>query len=112
MVISRSRLSTCSYVPMGPCSRLSYVIASVQVNGPMQLLIASLLTVLVVIRLITVWTSPSTSYPTGYGLDSSVGIQRGSRWTIEVQRLLQPTRELVKSEYEARVESQGTVITR
>ena len=35
-----------------------------------------------------------------------------SRWTVEVQRLLQPTRELVKSGYEARVESQGTVITR
>ena len=31
---------------------------------------------------------------------------------VEVQRLLQPTRELVKSGYEARVESQGTVITR
>ena len=35
-----------------------------------------------------------------------------SRWTVEVQRLLQPTRELVKSGYEARVESQGGVITR
>ena len=30
---------------MGPCSRLRYVIDSVQVNGPVQLLIASLLTV-------------------------------------------------------------------
>ena len=52
VVISRPRLSTCSCirlvtacVPKGPCSRLSSVIASVQVNGPMQLLIASLLTV-------------------------------------------------------------------
>ena len=34
------------------------------------------------------------------------------RWTVEVQRLLQPTRELVKSGYKAGVESQGTVITR
>ena len=33
-------------------------------------------------------------------------------WTVNVQRLLQPTRELVKSGYEARVESQGGVITR
>ena len=33
-------------------------------------------------------------------------------WTVGVQRLLQPTRELVRSGYEARVESQGTVITR
>ena len=36
--------------PMGPCSRLSYLIASVQVNGPMQLLIASLLTVLPILK--------------------------------------------------------------
>ena len=35
---------------------------------------------------------------------------RGGR--LIVQRLLQPTRELVKSEFEARVESQGSVITR
>ena len=34
------------------------------------------------------------------------------KWTVEVQRLLQPTRELVRSGYETRVESQGTVITR
>ena len=45
MAISRPRLSMCSCVPKGPCSQLSSVIASVQVNGPMQLLIASLLTV-------------------------------------------------------------------
>ena len=49
------------------------------------------------------------SYPIGYGLDE---VDQGSRWTIEVQRSLQPTRELVKSGFEARVESQGTVITR
>ena len=48
------------------------------------------------------------SYPIEYGLDKV----KGSRWTVDVQRLLQPTRELVKSGYEARVESQGTVITR
>ena len=36
----------------------------------------------------------------------------GSRWTVEVQRLLQPTRELVRFGYETRVESQGAVITR
>ena len=35
-----------------------------------------------------------------------------SKWMVEVQRLLQPTRELVRSGYETRVESQGTVITR
>ena len=35
-----------------------------------------------------------------------------SSWTAYVQRVLQPPRELVKSGYEARVESQGTVITR
>ena len=55
---------------------------------------------------------PSTSYPIGYGLDFNVGIQRGSRWTVGVQRLLQPTRELVRSRYETRVKSQGVVITR
>ena len=37
---------------------------------------------------------------------------QGSKWTVKVQRLLQPTRELAKSEYEVRVENQGTVITR
>ena len=35
-----------------------------------------------------------------------------SSWTADVQRVLQLPRELVKSGYEARVESQGTVITR
>ena len=45
VVISRPRLSMCSFVPKGPCSQLSSVIASVQVNGPVQLLMASLLTV-------------------------------------------------------------------
>ena len=51
-------------------------------------------------------------YPTGYGLDFSVGFLREFKWTVDVQRLLQPTRELVRSGYEARVESQGSVITR
>ena len=50
------------------------------------------------------------SYPIGYGLDR-VDVQ-SSKWTVRVQRVLQLPRELVKSGYEARVESQGTVITR
>ena len=54
------------------------------------------------IRLDTAWTKSMISDE----------IPRGSRWTVEVQRLLQPTRELVRSGFEARVESQGTVITR
>ena len=48
------------------------------------------------------------SYPIEYGLDKV----KSSSWTVKVQRSLQPTRELVKSGYEARVESQGSVITR
>ena len=39
-------------------------------------------------------------------------ISKSSRWTVDVQRVLQLPRELVKSGFEARVESQGTVITR
>ena len=35
---------------------------------------------------------------------------KSSRWTAYVQRLLQPTRELVKSGYETGVESQGAVL--
>ena len=45
VVISRSRLSTCSCVLNVFLFRLSSFIGSVQVNGPVQLLIASLLTV-------------------------------------------------------------------
>ena len=48
------------------------------------------------------------SYPIEYGLDKV----KSSSWTVDVQRLLQPTSELVKFGYEARDESQGTVITR
>ena len=48
------------------------------------------------------------SCPIEYGLDKV----KSSSWTVDVQRLLQPTRELVKSGYEARDEGQGTVITR
>ena len=48
------------------------------------------------------------SYPIKYGLDKV----KSSSWTVDVQRSLQPTRELVRSGFEARVESQGTVITR
>ena len=58
------------------------------------------------------WQGPSTLYPIGYGLDFCVGNPKSSSWAVDVQRLLQPTRELVKSGYEARVESQGSVITR
>ena len=36
------------------------------------------------------------SCPIEYGLDKV----KSSSWTVEVQRLLQPTRELVKSGYE------------
>ena len=36
------------------------------------------------------------SCPIGYGLDKV----KGSRRTVDVQRLLQPTRELVSSRYE------------
>ena len=47
------------------------------------------------------------SYPIGYGLDKVnndlYGDPKGSRWTVEVQRLLQPTRELVRSGYETRL---------
>ena len=45
----------------------------------------------------------SLSYPTGYGLDKVNDLFRrseGSSWTVEVQRLLQPTRELMRSGYE------------
>ena len=48
------------------------------------------------------------SYPIEYGLDKV----KSSSWTVDVQRVLQLPRELVNSRYEARVESQGTVITR
>ena len=121
MAITRPRVSTCSC-----CSefRLSSVIASVLVDGPICILLClsyvidsvqatvqgiclsittkGLREVLVVIQLVTAWTKSMISDE----------ISKGSSWTVEVQRLLQPTRELVKSGYEARVESQGSVITR
>ena len=48
------------------------------------------------------------SYPIKYGLDKV----KSSSWTVDVQRLLQPTKELVRSGFEAKIESQGTVITK
>ena len=62
------------------------------------------------------WLRPRRSqYPFKCGDCQTISLRSNSsssRWTVEVQRLLQPTRELVKSGYETGVESQGAVITR
>ena len=104
---------------MGPCSRLSSVIASVQVNGPMQLLIASLLTVPSLIAVgSSLWgyttyrQGPSTSYPIGYGLDFSVGILREFKVDCRSPEVVTANQRACEVRYEAKVESQGSVITR
>ena len=114
MAITRPRVSTCSC-----CSefRLSSAIASVLVHGPKYTASSKLRYRLRADngpdKCLSITNkglrSPSDlSYPTGYGLDKVDKVisqrSKGSRWTVEVQRLLQPTRELVRSGYETGLE--------